>query len=244
MDADVRLARRLGRLLRMERERANLTQQKLARRLGTAQANVARFEAGRGEPSTATVERYFDALGLQLKVEVEGRDEDLDASIEAATAGTDLSGYPLDMMMDYLGRTLDGLGDVPYVFEGQLAAMIQGLPLVTGRIELVFAQHDLDAVATWVCDKWNWKRWIEKWREYGAVDVNPKRPGALRYRTPFCDVWLSLGAELPAALPIAVGERVVPVRPLADVEAADPQVARLASRWRVNRGVTPAARPS
>jgi hypothetical protein len=31
---------------------------------------------------------------------------------------------------------------------------------------------------------------------------------------------------------VAVGEQVVPVRPLAEVEAADPQIARLAARAR------------
>jgi transcriptional regulator with XRE-family HTH domain len=228
---EVALGKRVGRLLRIEREKRFLTQRGLARRVGTSQQCVSRVEAGRFAASTDLLERLFDAIDLQLDVAVQSRDDDLDRSIAEAVNGT-TRGLLVGEALHYLERFLRPLGDVPYLVDGALAAMVQGVPIATERIDLAFAARDIDAVTAWVREQVNWKRWEERWQDFGNADANLTR-GVLRWATPmFCEVRITLEESLPAGLRVAVGEEVVPVRALAAVEAADPQIARLAARAR------------
>ena len=50
------------------RTAARLTQEELARRLGTTQSVVARLEGGGVSPSIATLRRYAEATGTRLTV--------------------------------------------------------------------------------------------------------------------------------------------------------------------------------
>ena len=50
------------------RTTARLTQEELARRLGTTQSAIARLESGRVSPSVATLRRYAEATGTRLAV--------------------------------------------------------------------------------------------------------------------------------------------------------------------------------
>lgn len=52
------------------RHRAKLTQQQLARKLGTSQATVARWESGAQMPSTTTLTKVAKATGSRLRVEL------------------------------------------------------------------------------------------------------------------------------------------------------------------------------
>ncbi len=180
--------------------------------MGTSQQCVSRVEAGRFAASTDLLERLFDAIDVQLEVGAQARDADLDRSIAEAVGGRS-RGLLLDSALRYLRIFLRKLGDVPYLVDGALAAMVQGVPMATERIDLAFAARDIDAVTAWVREQVNWKRWEERWQDFGSADANLTR-GVLR--------WLR----------VAVGDEIVPVRALADVEAADPQIARLAARAR------------
>jgi ribosome-binding protein aMBF1 (putative translation factor) len=53
------------------RARAKLTQQQVAKRMGTTQAVVARLESGRAKPSTRTLERFAAATGHRVKIQFE-----------------------------------------------------------------------------------------------------------------------------------------------------------------------------
>lgn len=53
------------------RGRAGLTQEELARRMGTTQAVIARLESGRVKPSTRTLERFAAATGTRLRITFE-----------------------------------------------------------------------------------------------------------------------------------------------------------------------------
>lgn len=53
------------------RSRAKLTQEQLAKRMGTTQAVVARLESGRVKPSTRTLERFAAATGHRVRIEFE-----------------------------------------------------------------------------------------------------------------------------------------------------------------------------
>ena len=50
------------------RNRAGLTQQQLARKMGTTQPVVARLESGRSRPSMRTLERLAKATGSRLQI--------------------------------------------------------------------------------------------------------------------------------------------------------------------------------
>lgn len=53
------------------RNRAGLTQQQLARKMGTTQPVVARLESGRTRPSMRTLERVAKATGSRLQIRFE-----------------------------------------------------------------------------------------------------------------------------------------------------------------------------
>ena len=50
------------------RNRAGLTQEELARKMGTTQPAVARLESGRSRPSMRTLERLAEATGSRLLI--------------------------------------------------------------------------------------------------------------------------------------------------------------------------------
>ena len=53
------------------RETAEMTQEQVARAMGTTQAVVARLESGRTKPSTRTLERFAEATGMRLRIRFE-----------------------------------------------------------------------------------------------------------------------------------------------------------------------------
>lgn len=58
-------------LVRQVRETAGLTQAELARRAGTSQPAVARYESGESSPSVRTLERIVHAAGFRLRLSTE-----------------------------------------------------------------------------------------------------------------------------------------------------------------------------
>ena len=75
-------------MIREARRRAALTQAELARRLGTSQSAVARWERGRQEPAFATVVRAVRACGFDLGVSLAPADDQDDAWFDEHLAMT------------------------------------------------------------------------------------------------------------------------------------------------------------
>lgn len=50
------------------RSQADMTQEEVAKAMGTTQATVARLESGRNMPSTRTLERFARATGTRLRI--------------------------------------------------------------------------------------------------------------------------------------------------------------------------------
>ena len=50
------------------RNAADMTQEEVARAMGTTQAVIARLESGRNMPSTRTLQRFAKATGSQLRI--------------------------------------------------------------------------------------------------------------------------------------------------------------------------------
>ena len=53
------------------RSRADMTQEQVAKAMGTTQAVVARLEGGGSIPSTRTLKRFAEATGTRLKISFE-----------------------------------------------------------------------------------------------------------------------------------------------------------------------------
>jgi ribosome-binding protein aMBF1 (putative translation factor) len=64
----------LARAVMDVRNRAGLTQEELARKMGTTQPVVARLESGRTRPSMRTLARLAEATGSRLLISFERRD--------------------------------------------------------------------------------------------------------------------------------------------------------------------------
>jgi transcriptional regulator with XRE-family HTH domain len=60
--------KRLGKIIREAREKAGLSQEELARRVGLTQGALSFIERGVVEPRLSTLLRLFDALGLSPEV--------------------------------------------------------------------------------------------------------------------------------------------------------------------------------
>jgi DNA-binding XRE family transcriptional regulator len=65
----------IARELVAARARAGLTQDAVAKRMGTTKSSISRLEsAGKHTPSVGTLERYARAVGCELKIELVPRD--------------------------------------------------------------------------------------------------------------------------------------------------------------------------
>ena len=61
----------LAQALIKARADADMTQEQVARKMGTTQAVVARLESGRSMPTTRTLQRYASATGTRLRISFE-----------------------------------------------------------------------------------------------------------------------------------------------------------------------------
>ena len=57
-----------GQIIEEARKNANLTQEELARRIGTNKSYISRVETGRTEPKISTFYRIAEALGLHVQL--------------------------------------------------------------------------------------------------------------------------------------------------------------------------------
>jgi transcriptional regulator with XRE-family HTH domain len=95
MGPDASLAMQAGRLLRRERGRQQMSQARLAQRLGASQQWISQVERGIVATSTTAVDRIFAALGLTLRLDIEpasrirlARDSDRAAGAHAGPEGS------------------------------------------------------------------------------------------------------------------------------------------------------------
>jgi transcriptional regulator with XRE-family HTH domain len=79
-----------GSIVREARRMAGLTQARLARRLGTTQSVVARWESGRVSPTLETLTRIVQACGLTLSISLRPVDDhDLGLALESHSLTAD-----------------------------------------------------------------------------------------------------------------------------------------------------------
>jgi ribosome-binding protein aMBF1 (putative translation factor) len=63
---------KLGVVLRQARERAGLTQEEVARRMQTKKSAISRIENHAEDIKLSTLERFADAIGINLRLRVAG----------------------------------------------------------------------------------------------------------------------------------------------------------------------------
>ncbi|WP_238019854.1 helix-turn-helix transcriptional regulator [Dactylosporangium sp. AC04546] len=226
------LAARIGELVQAARARHNLTQAELAARAAVSQGAISKLERGSSVLTTALIERVFAALDLQLRVETEPAGTDLDAEIEQLR---NRSEEDIAAELDALGWLFGPrhLGGLPYVLSGRLAALIQGAPLNAMHVDLAVRRDDLDAFAKRFA-KNEYPRWVERLAEFAGLG-DPREPGPMRWEVGADEIRLEVHDTPVRALSVKVGARTYRVRPLADVAAEHPDVARVLRRAAVTQ---------
>ncbi len=229
------LAGELGWLLAGERQRRGMSQAELARRAGLPQQQVSRFESGRRTVTSTVADRLFGELGLRLRVAAEAAGGGLDAEIEKVRA--DLSGRQNMVLADLRLLSTRHQPRFTCLFDGEGAALLQGVPVAARRLDLLVAEGDLDGLAGWV-ERVGLRRYDERSREFGWGDPDPRTPGPLRWGNGLVELAVRLVAELPPPVLVTVPgfgageEHRAAVRALPAVEADFPAVARVLSRLR------------
>ena len=66
---------RLGAMLQLAREDAGMTQQQVADRLGTKKSAISRIENSAGDMRLSTLQRYAEAVGRELVLELRPKEE-------------------------------------------------------------------------------------------------------------------------------------------------------------------------
>jgi transcriptional regulator with XRE-family HTH domain len=219
-----------------ERVRRRMSQARAAQILHVTQQWVSQVERGMRAPTADVIERLFAILDLKVTVDVEPTGRDLEALDEEIDDVLSLSDDDRLAVVDSFHMAFDALSTVPWVLSGRLGAFIQGAPLRVVRLDLAVAEPDLDRLASVfearTCDRWN-----ESLMEYYGAAVHPRLPGPARWLLGPNELRLETTNRLPPSITVAVAGRYLPVRPLADIEARYPSVARVMRRTRTRTRV-------
>jgi transcriptional regulator with XRE-family HTH domain len=222
-----------GTLVRRHRDSAGLTQGELAGRVGLSQGALSAIERGRRRPTIGTLERLLDELGLQLSIDAVDPVPAIDAAIDQAATRP---------VADRLrGRRLEGveilerLAPAEPVLEGAAGAAAHGAPVPVQELDVVVthgrARELADALYRLGSD-----RWSERWNQWGPAPLDPREPGAMRWRTLFGEVRVRLVDTPPEAIMVTIGDLTAAVRPLHEIECADRLTARVLARLRERLG--------
>ena len=229
MGQDGELARRVGVLLSAARGSRLWSQQRLADQLATSQQWISRIERGSVDLRVGRIERVFAALGKRVVIEIAPLvgpswvDPDLLGAGEKAEA--ELASFV--RFTDLIWRRLAG---VPFVVAGRLGALAQGLPVRADRMDLRVAESDALVVSR-ALQRLNMPRWHDRLQEYVGQDPDLTGPGPMRwFAGGLTEMRIQLVPEIHTGLTVAAGRHTLPVVPLAELIAADPDVAELHSR--------------
>ena len=136
--------RNVAELLRSVREHRSLTQQELASRAGLERAQLNRYERGRREPSLATLRRVLEALGWALVLKVEPTMARLDEALDRDFHVLELLGPDLPRVLEVAALAYEyGAG---LVVGGEVAAVLQGVPVRSADIHIVVRPDDVGLV--------------------------------------------------------------------------------------------------
>jgi transcriptional regulator with XRE-family HTH domain len=214
-----------------ERAHRQMSQARAAQLLGVSQQWVSQIERGIRAPTSEVIEHLFAIFNLKVILDVEPTDSELEALDSEIDEVSALSDDHRLAVVDSFHLAFDQLSSVPWVLSGRLGAFIQGAPLRVVRLDLAVAEPDLDRLGqifeSRECDRWN-----EHLLEYYGSPVHPRLPGPMRWLLGPDELCLEVADRLPPSITVSVAGRHLPVRPLADIEARNPHVARVMRRTR------------
>lgn len=236
----------VGKLLREARERAGVSQRRLAVLASTSQPAIAALESGRVSPTVRTLEHLLAACGLQARVRLEPLLADVDERVDALLSGEvrlddhDLPNLVLTLQDDPAGEhgTFGARpmrkGPVTWAFDGHTALQLQGLA-VEGRAVCLAVVPD-EAARFWL-------RAIARHVPVSWLETPSQRLAEMT-REPFFTtvaiLTLRLVEELPATVQLAVPwqQAPVPVVTVDGVEQGYPEHAEALARLRQRRSLT------
>jgi transcriptional regulator with XRE-family HTH domain len=135
----------LARLLRTLRYDRCMTQRELAARSGVDERRISAYEKGRRPVSLPQADRVLAGLGLQLRLETEALWADLDAKIDA------LAIVPiaerLHTARGSIVALVEWLADAEPIIDGRAAALMQGVPIAVGWLDLCVRRDKMDRLA-------------------------------------------------------------------------------------------------
>lgn len=240
MDDDLKLrqdtlAGQLGWLLQDQRQRRGWSQQHLASRAAVSQQQVSRFERGSKGTTSGLAERLFAELGLRLRVEVEAAGAALDETIDRVRAESAV--LQRMVLADLRLLAVRNEPRFSHVLDGAAAALLQGVPIAAGRIDLLVAEGQVDLLAQWIHRVPGLLRRDERLRDFSRYDLDPRDAGPLWWGTDLVELRVRLVAELPPPVLVTVAEadgeeHRVAVRASPEVEVDFPEVARVLRRLR------------
>lgn len=230
-------ATQLSRLLRDLRYRRSLTQRELAYLSGVDQRRISSYERGRRTVPLQHADQILAGLGLQLRLETEGLWADVDAKID------ELAAMPIAARLIKLRvmipEMLRWMAAVEPVIDGRAAALLQGAPVPVEWLDLCVRRDRLDALAEAI-RKRPAGRWSEAKGWWADHSIDPRLPGPMRWHHHLGEFRITLVDIDPATITVLVDDErwtglAVRVRPLADLEVDDPELARVLVRMRERR---------
>lgn len=222
-------ARQVAALIRYERERRFLTQERLAELSGVDSRRISAYERRERQPRLDDAERVLAGMGLQLRLETEALSSDIDARLDELLALSTVE--RIARLRVALPELLDWLAPGEPVVEGTVAAIIQGAPIDATMLALSVARERLDDFATAMM-RFPPARWNERWQDYGVSSSDPRQPGPMRWRSHFGEFTLRVADSLSEFLTVRIDETELRVRPLSHVEIDDPAVSEQLRRFR------------
>jgi transcriptional regulator with XRE-family HTH domain len=160
----------LARLLRTLRYDRCMTQRELAARSGVDERRISAYEKGRRPVSLPQADRVLAGLGLQLRLETEALWADLDAKIDA------LAIVPiaerLHTARGSIVALVEWLADAEPIIDGRAAALMQGVPIAVGWLDLCVRRDKMDRLAGPMA-----QRPSSYWAEAESNSTIPRRGG-------------------------------------------------------------------
>jgi len=228
----------IGRVLALKRLGARLTQESLAEAAGVSQSTIAKIERGSRTTTVATLEAVFAALQVRLHVSA----EPLDAIVDVAIADLEAVPWPDRVERSGLGLLHRRLvaTQVRHVFTGAAAALLHGVPLPVGIIDLTIEPAEMDAFWSAALARRRVERWLERFGDYSAfVPMHPREQGPARWRTSDAELRVEFVDVLPESIrlivPTEAGEEIYEAVPMTEIELDDQAAGRMLRRYQERR---------
>jgi transcriptional regulator with XRE-family HTH domain len=211
--------------VRSRRAALGLSQDALARAAGVSQALVSRVERGLVDASLDLVEQLLAVMNVQLHPRLEAVGVRLESDLEQAML------TPAAERLLTWSYGLAELSRFGVVFEGPVAAALQGVPMPIDAADIAILPSAIGDFTAWLRRR-SAQRWSERWHDFSDYQVDPREPGRLYWHMVIGDVRARICARLPESIEVTHEGVQHRVRPLTELEMADPMMQALLRRYR------------